>query len=530
MTGWVRALTLFISVVLLSTTTVENQGVPTIRVGVLRNGTYEVQTMPLDVYVGRVLAGEALPNSSPAALEALAIAVRTYTLTNLGKHRAEGFDVCDQTHCQVMRQSTPATDRAATATFDRVLLYRGQLATVYYSASCGGVTEKPSNVWPGAEDPPYLPSRPDPDGCRGMPEWSTELSLSDLQRALTSAGFRGTLRNVRIATRNQSGRAQQLALEGMTPNQISGQDLRSAIARSIGWQYLQSTNFELTRSGDAIRFRGRGAGHGVGMCVIGAAAMAANGRTATQILNQYFPGTTVGPTPARPAISTSRGTAVTVDEPAIAVAAEPGAGAGIRTAPPATGTPTAPPPTPASSSPATPAPVSAASGIVLALPDGDANDRASVIATIARERDALAATLGVSAPPRIGVRFHPTNEAFERATGQPWYTLSGMASGDLQFAPLATLRDRGILERTIRRQLVHLLADSAFAGRQAWVKEGAAIHFAEGTMGPPQREACPLDYELLRPASAGALNEAYTRARACYERQLNAGRKWNDIR
>ena len=75
-------------------------------------------------------------------------------------------------------------------------LSRGTPATVYYSASCGGRTEKPSNVWPGAEDPPYLPSQAD-DGCGGAPEWSTELSLGDLQRALAAAGFTGTLRNVR---------------------------------------------------------------------------------------------------------------------------------------------------------------------------------------------------------------------------------------------------------------------------------------------------------------------------------------------
>ena len=85
----------------------------TIRIGVLKDGSYDVVTVPLETYVSRVLAGEALPGSEPAALEALAITIRTYALGNRSRHRAEGFDLCDQTHCQVMRTATPATDRAA---------------------------------------------------------------------------------------------------------------------------------------------------------------------------------------------------------------------------------------------------------------------------------------------------------------------------------------------------------------------------------------------------------------------------------
>src|SRR5262249_8279869 len=115
----------------------------TIRIGVLKNGSYEIVVLPVETYVARVLAGEALPGSEPAALETLAIAIRTYALENRGRHRADGFDLCDQTHCQVMRASTPATERASLATANQVLLYKGQLATVYYSASCGGRTEKP---------------------------------------------------------------------------------------------------------------------------------------------------------------------------------------------------------------------------------------------------------------------------------------------------------------------------------------------------------------------------------------------------
>src|SRR5262249_36079315 len=96
----------------------------TVRVGQKRGDHYEVVSLPIETYVARVLVGEALPDSAPSALEALAIAIRTYTVVNRGKHRADGFDLCDETHCQVMRTSTPATERAALASARKVLLYQ----------------------------------------------------------------------------------------------------------------------------------------------------------------------------------------------------------------------------------------------------------------------------------------------------------------------------------------------------------------------------------------------------------------------
>src|SRR5438552_6781531 len=224
----------------------------TVRIGVQHGPSYEPVNLPLETYVARVLAGEALPDSPPAALEALAITIRTYTLANRGKHRAEGFDLCDQTHCQVMRSATPATEAAALATRGRALWYRGQLATVFYSASCGGRTEKPSNVWRDADDPPYLPSRHD-DGCGGMPEWTTELSRGDLERALLADGFSGSLRNIRVAARSESGRVVRLALDALTPPEISGHDLRLAVGRSLGWGSLQSTAFKLRQTRRSFR-------------------------------------------------------------------------------------------------------------------------------------------------------------------------------------------------------------------------------------------------------------------------------------
>ncbi len=211
--------------------------------------------MPVDDYVAGVLAGEAARGSSPSALEALAITIRTFAMANRGRHRADGFDLCDQTHCQVLRAATAATERAAAATAGEVLLYHGAPASVFYTASCGGRTERPSDVWPGADDPPYLPSQPD-DACQGAPAWTADLAEGDLARALRAGGFKGArLRDLKVVDRDRSGRVARLRVDGFTPADISGQDLRVVVGRTLGWQYIKSTAFDLRSVRIDVSFR-----------------------------------------------------------------------------------------------------------------------------------------------------------------------------------------------------------------------------------------------------------------------------------
>lgn len=501
-------------------------GTDTIRIGVLKNGTYEVVTLPMEVYVARVLAGEAAPDSLPASLESLAIAIRTYTTTNRARHTSEGFDLCDQTHCQVMRAANAATERAALATTEQLLLYNGAPATVFYSASCGGRTEKPSNVWPGADDPPYL-SVHDDDGCGGFPTWSSELADADLQRAFAAGGFTGTLRDMRVVARNESGRVARLALDGLTPRQISGQDLRMVVGRALGFQHIQSASFDLRRSGRAFRFTGRGAGHGVGLCVIGSMKLAAAGESASRILARYFPGTTIGSVGPRL-------TAAPVERPRLA-AAPPRAPRPSSPAPALPGA--APRPGSAALAPSAPATAAAsldprANGdgdVQLILPEGNVEERATLSKLIARERQVLAQALGVPVP-RVRLRVHDSTEAYERAARQPWFTLGSVAAGGIELAPLWLLRERAMLERTIRRQLVHLMVDAELPARPAWVREGASIYFADPAPSGTIRGACPQDGELQSPVSLGALGDAFSRARACFERQVRGGRDWRNVR
>jgi stage II sporulation protein D (peptidoglycan lytic transglycosylase) len=473
----------------------------TLRVGILRpDGGYTVSAMPIEAYVASVLAGEAMRDSRPAALEALAITIRTYALANRGRHRADGFDLCDQTHCQVVRAATPATERAARATAGRLLVRDGAPATVYYTASCGGRTEIPSEVWPGHDDPPYLPSKDD-DACQGAPAWTAEINEGDLLRALHGAGFRGDdLRSMRIVSTNASGRVARLQLDGLRPGQISGQDLRVAVGRTLGWQHIKSTAFDLRKNDGSYRFSGRGSGHGVGLCVIGSARLAERGAGAVAILARYFPGLAISPAQKGVVLGSDPST---TPEPARSHTKAP-------------------------------------TDVLISLPDDNEGERATIERQTVRMRDDLARALAVGVPARLTLRFHPTTDDYEKATGRAWFTSGAVVNNEVHLLPLATLRERGVLDRTIRHELVHLMTDSVLGNRPQWVREGAAIYFAgeppipgEPLQRPafkPERAACPSDNELLRPVSVGALANAYARARMCVARQIAAGRSWRDIR
>src|SRR5262249_27969543 len=113
--------------------------------------------------------------------------------------------------------------------------------------------------------------------------------------------------------------------------------------------------------------------------------------------------------------------------------------------------------------------------------------------------------------------------------------------GDLHLLPLATLRERGVLERTIRHELVHVMTDSVLGGRPLWVREGAAIYFAgeqpipgepaqRPAFKPQPKASCPDDDELLRPGPAGARSNAYARGGACFAKQVQSGKSWRDVR
>lgn len=461
-----------------------------LRIGSVADG--HVMPIPLEAYVARVLAGEGDPKAADAAQQALAIAIRTYTLKNSGRHARDGYDLCDSTHCQVLRPSTPTSRRAAMATLGRVLTYHGELAEVFYSASCGGRSERAGDVWPGA-DYPYLVSRRD-DVCEDDAGWVVDFSLETVQRALERAGFEGDLKGVDVDGHTSSGRVARLRLSGMRPNVIAGDQFRQA----IGTVELRSTAFTLERRGDALRFTGRGFGHGVGMCAIGAARRALRGEGARAILAQYYPGLELT-TWSRAAVETPVSAPSPRRSPESAIAE--------RVVPPAT-------------------------GISASVP------KTSSVGALEIERMATAAygdlsrTLGTSALP-MTIRLHDTLDSFRLATNRPWW-VSEVAEGTaIDLAPAIVLAQRGGLEASVRLAVAELLVGRALADRPVWVRAGAARYFARGAAAVAPASAqvrCPSDAELSLAVSAAAQREAEARAEGCFAREVVKVNDWRAVR
>jgi hypothetical protein len=347
---------------------------------------------------------------------------------------------------------------------------------VFYTASCGGHTERPSAVWRGALDPPFLPARAD-SACRNEPRWQSDISARDLVHALNGAGFAGTtIRGITVTSRSSSGRVAWLRIEGMTPDTISGENLRTVVGRVLGWQHLRSTLFEVTRTAAGFRFAGRGAGHGVGLCVLGAASRAAAGESADAILRDYYPGLVLKKV----------------------------AGDG------------------------------SASAIRIVLPRQDEPLRSDLRQAAARALRDVEGLLEARSTSPIVIRFHPTVESYQRATRLPWFTAGATHGSTIDLLPARALQARGILDGTLRHELAHVLTSAAMTGAPRWRSEGVAV-WAErrgrGVEEPPAAagrwpDHCPADTDFAHAASPDALRRVYDDAVRCYEKEAKAGASW----
>ena len=446
-------------------------GAESVRVGVARPaGGYDVVSVPLETYVSRVVSGEMGPRAAAPALEAMAITVRTFARAHRQRHGADGFDLCDLTHCQVMGKATAFTDAAASATAGLVLLDGAHLADVYYSAWCGGYTQVPSRAWAGATDRAYLPARPD-ESCANEPAWTSEIPEPMLRQALQAAGLKGErVTSLAVTSRDASGRARTLRAAGMAPDLVDANLFLRAAGQVLGWQAVKSTRFDIRQTATGVSLTGRGMGHGVGLCTRGAMNRARDGATREAILAAYFPGATIGRTGA------------------------------LR--------------------------------VRVLLPEADARWRRDVQDAAAQAAERVAAKLGIAPAGDIDIRMYATVEAYARATGRPWWTAARTVGTTIDLIPLAALRERGMLEPTLAHEFVHVLAGPALADRPLWVREGLAVVVAGELAGGagPDSAPCPSDEALRAPRDGAASRAAYQAAGRCVARAIADGRRWQDLR
>jgi SpoIID/LytB domain protein len=486
----------------------------TIRIGTPGRGR-DALDIPLELYVAQVLSAEGEPNAPEASAQALAVAIRTYALFNAGRHQREGFDLCDTTHCQVLRASSAASRRAAQATLGQVLTYQGAPADLYYSASCGGHTERVSDVWPKVALP-YLDAVED-DVHADDPAWTFERTLDEIRDLLARAGVKGSrLEDVVVESRTASGRVGRVGLPGLEPAAMNSNDFRLA----VGSTALRSTAFTLTRSGDRLTFTGRGYGHGVGMCVIGAGRRAVRGESAAQILSRYYPGLAIDDV-SRVVKGVAPRETVALANPA---AAKPPA------SPPVPSVAPVAPVSPVRPVPAATAKPPASMPFVRALvPPGSRVAAPDLERLAANAQARMAQRLGLAVP-SLTVRLHGSIDAFRRATGQPWWVNAVVRGSEIDLAPSAVLDQRDGLERAVDRAVAEALLGPPLGGRDAWVRVGAARYFTSGERPVEGRVRCPADADLTAAVSAAAQREAESRAEACFAQAMARVGDWREIR
>ena len=251
------------------------------------------------------------------------------------------FDVCADDHCQRYQGRTRIISAAAQAavkdTFGQTLVSEGHLCDARFSKCCGGITEQFETCWQD-EHKPYLVALRDssinegalpdltveenarqwilsdpksfcnsadgnilseslngydletPDFYRWTVEYTTT-QISDIFRRKSGLDI-GDIVDFRPIKRGPSGRIFELEIEGTKSTVTIGKELE--IRRTLSESHLFSSAFVIEKTQEGFILKGAGWGHGVGLCQIGAAVMAAKGYTYREILQHYYPHTTLG--------------------------------------------------------------------------------------------------------------------------------------------------------------------------------------------------------------------------------------------
>jgi stage II sporulation protein D len=252
----------------------------------------------------------------------------------------ELFDVCADDHCQryqgITKILSPRAVEAIDATRGIFLVYKDEICDARFSKACGGLSEQFEFAWED-KNVPYLTSISDAkiqhapitselqaeEWILGSPEaycntndkkilkqilpsydqettdffrWKVEYSRKELEELLrTKSGYDfGTLMNLVPLQRGPSGRIYRLRIEGSNLTLVIGKELEIRRWLSKSYLYSSAFNVNVERGSDGLPRRfilyGAGWGHGVGLCQIGAAVMAAQGFKAEEIVKHYFKG------------------------------------------------------------------------------------------------------------------------------------------------------------------------------------------------------------------------------------------------
>jgi stage II sporulation protein D len=318
------------------------------------DGLTAINDVPLEEYVMSVISSEMSASCPLELLKAHAVISRSWLLSPQNVlaqgqrgHRSEheilrwygreahsDFDVCADDHCQryqgITKAFSAAASEAVNATRGEFLLSNNVICDARFSKCCGGITEVYATAWED-QDIPYLKSfydGPDPtlsygaeDLIRSEPpaycntrdvdllsrilpgfdqetrdfyRWRVEYSPDELRDLIKSrlGVDLGSIRDLQPLDRGPSGRIYRLKITGDKDYLVVGKELE--IRRALSSSHLYSSAFVVDKEDGRFVLRGAGWGHGVGLCQIGAAVMASDGKGYREILSHYYPGAGIG--------------------------------------------------------------------------------------------------------------------------------------------------------------------------------------------------------------------------------------------
>jgi stage II sporulation protein D len=241
-----------------------------------------INTCDIDKYISGVVEAEGGNGKNIEYYKSQAVIARTYIYRNSARHQGEKYNVCDNTHCQVFNglSSDSILNEAALETKGMVILGRDSTLIISaFHSNCGGETSSSEDVW--LTDQPYLKSVYDPY-CTSSKnaEWEKNITLTGWTTYLRSHGFSGKTDDPGIFNFSQDSRLPDYSAGFFTlPLRIIRSDMN-----------LRSTFFSVFARPDSIKLKGRGYGHGVGLCQEGAMIMAARGFSFREIIDFYYHG------------------------------------------------------------------------------------------------------------------------------------------------------------------------------------------------------------------------------------------------
>lgn len=242
-----------------------------------------VNEVILDNYISGVVQAESGRRSVPEFYKVQAILARTFALSHLQKHGAEGFGLCDHTHCQVYFGKTTELEimKAVAETRGKVVVDDNlNLIEAAFHSNSGGQTVNSEDVWGSRLS--YLRSVND--------SFSTKMPNARWERKMAKEDWLEYLKLKHNYPVHDSG-AYRMAVNFKQDSRkayLEANNVKVPLKNVRTDLQLKSTFFSIVPQGDTLVFKGRGFGHGVGMCQEGAMRMTKLGYKYPEVINFYY--------------------------------------------------------------------------------------------------------------------------------------------------------------------------------------------------------------------------------------------------